>query len=259
MGRRMYGSVGMETEMETIMAIAIALTSVGIQGLCIFRERSNNTTPRNKFVIWTMGILIGTVVFQIIVLPKTYNSNSHLSMLLAFAIMIFFYCLFSLQMVRRARDAGMGKAIAYLWLIPVVGNLCALFLIFKSTVSKGIVGGGREAGMVDEHLNQYGTGLKQEQTFMTETNENKNVSAILRKTGGAMMLLGGIALAAVFLTVLISGGWSNTPDLIRTFGEFVRSFSDIPILGNFVLIIWVLVFVGPGLCVQFLGNLLEKN
>lgn len=82
---------------------------------------------------------------------------------------------------------------------------------------------------------------------------------LLKKLGLILMCSGAGIMAVIFAWVLVVGGWSNTPKLIQFWGSIVRSFSDIPIIGNLSIILWVIVFIGPGWLLQLLGERLESK
>jgi len=67
------------------------------------------------------------------------------------------------------------------------------------------------------------------------------------------MALGGICIAVIFIWVAVAGSWSRTPDLIQLWGSILRLVSDIPIIGNFSLIIWG-IFLLPGFLILQLGK-----
>ena len=94
----------------------------------------------------------------------------------------------------------------------------------------------------------------------------KKYHSALKKTGTVLMVVGivlmgvGAALiAGIFATVILSGGWNQTPSIIREFGIIIGSFSDIPILGNFVWLLWIVVFIGPGAAIRIFGDYLQSR
>jgi hypothetical protein len=64
-----------------------------------------------------------------------------------------------------------------------------------------------------------------------------------------MMVAGGVAIAAIFITVLINGHW---PEFLKPVQNTAKSFSSY--IGDFVWLVWVAVFIGPGWIVQSLGD-----
>jgi len=80
----------------------------------------------------------------------------------------------------------------------------------------------------------------------------------IEKSGIALMILGGVCIAFILLSVMITGSWSKTPEIVQIWGSFVRSISDIPIIGNFTIVLWG-VFLVPGFLIMRLGKKLEYD
>jgi hypothetical protein len=76
----------------------------------------------------------------------------------------------------------------------------------------------------------------------------------MEKVGSVLILFGAVLIVIIFGWVLFAGGWENTPEIIQGWGRFVRGFSEIPVIGNLVWILWVVVFIGPGFLVKALGE-----
>jgi len=101
----------------------------GLPAIAVRNERSNIRLRRSGFVWWvaipmaiafTMelaGAALGLVDFIVVGIISV----------LACAYEYFFFQ----RVVRRARDAGLGKAIAYWSIVPIVNIGTTLFLLFK--------------------------------------------------------------------------------------------------------------------------------
>ena len=72
--------------------------------------------------------------------------------------------------------------------------------------------------------------------------------------GNKLMLIGGLAIAGIFLTVLINGHW---PDSFSPLRNFMRGAGDL--VGDAVWFLWVAIFIGPGFLVQQIGERLGKK
>ena len=57
----------------------------------------------------------------------------------------------------------------------------------------------------------------------------KNRSLITNSAYG-LLILGGIFIAFIITSVLISGSWSKTPEIVQIWGSFIRSIDEIPII-----------------------------
>jgi hypothetical protein len=82
----------------------------------------------------------------------------------------------------------------------------------------------------------------------------------IQKLGGILMISGALLIVIIFLSVILSGSWDQSPEIVQAWGNFIRSIANIPILGNFLsFIIWLVVFVGPGYLLQFLGKKITER
>ncbi len=88
--------------------------------------------------------------------------------------------------------------------------------------------------------------------------EMLTVGRILEKIGNILMIIGGSVIGFIFISVFVSGSWSESPKLIQMWGNFIRPIADIPFIGNFIFTVWIIVFIGPGFLIGVLGNKITK-
>lgn len=82
----------------------------------------------------------------------------------------------------------------------------------------------------------------------------KKAGAIVEKAGTYLMLAGAACIAGIFLIVLVNGTW---PDFLAPIQDRARLISDV--VGNLVILVWTIVFFGPGYLVQLFGQWLQKD
>ena len=85
------------------------------------------------------------------------------------------------------------------------------------------------------------------------------IGLIIRGFGFVLVVLGGLCIAFILLSVMITGSWSNAPEIVQIWGTVLRVFVDIPIIGNFTWFFWLLVFVGPGGFIVILGDKIKEK
>ncbi len=84
------------------------------------------------------------------------------------------------------------------------------------------------------------------------------IGSWITNSGIALMILGGLCIAFILLSVMITGSWSKTPEIIQIWGSILRPISDIPIIGNFIHVLWG-VFLVPGYLITLLGKRIEDG
>jgi len=82
----------------------------------------------------------------------------------------------------------------------------------------------------------------------------KKVDALLERAGRHLMLVGVASIAGIFLIVLVNGTW---PEFLIPVKDRASLIADL--VGDFVIVVWGLVFVGPGFLVQSLGQWLQRD
>ena len=100
----------------------------GLPVLAIWKENSEQRLGRLKFFYWILAIVV--VPFFIRVVGGIFEAEV-VPNLLAFIFLIAIIYPVYQRVVRRARDVGMGKMIAYLSVIPLVNIVTTLILLLK--------------------------------------------------------------------------------------------------------------------------------
>ena len=102
-------------------------------------ENTDKCIGRLRFFFWTFGIaLIYVVAFNLLEVIHLALPDS-LYFLIMFALLVLAVCLEVMRFRRivwRARDAGWGKLVAYLSIIPVVSLICLIALLIKRPLSQ---------------------------------------------------------------------------------------------------------------------------
>lgn len=76
----------------------------------------------------------------------------------------------------------------------------------------------------------------------------------IERIGQLLAILGGVTLAGIFLVVLVNGTW---PAFLRPVQQRFALASDF--FGSAAFIVELLVFVGPGLLISYLGQRFRKT
>lgn len=112
----------MDLSLTTLIGFILAILTVAI--LAALLENTEETTSRLPFLGWFLAFLFlpaivsalaGTLASLVVSLALTYPVYQ--------------------RYVRRARDAGMGKTIVFLSIIPIVSLVTTLILLFAPGVS----------------------------------------------------------------------------------------------------------------------------
>lgn len=116
-------------EVFVIFAVLMAVPAVAV-----YRENSDLTMRRRPFVLW--------VLLYLIVLPPIGNAVANLVPGLATdaVLSVLGGCIayvFYQRVVRRVRDAGKGKRIAYIGVIPVANLVVYIILMVVRTAAPG--------------------------------------------------------------------------------------------------------------------------
>ena len=124
----------METGLGVIFGAAISLLvmMIAVPIVAIYRENSDLTIRRGRFALWVLLYLIvaptvGNVVAE--VLP-----NIAVYVVLAVIGAVITY-IFYQRVVRRARDAGKGKRIPYIGVIPIANVVVFVILTIARSAS----------------------------------------------------------------------------------------------------------------------------
>lgn len=102
-------------------------------------ERTHKTMTRLEFICWVLGFLLfGLAIYglQVAIGPGASSINIFL-LIVNFGIAIALYRF----IVRRCRDAGHGKTLAYVAVIPLVNLVVILYLMIKGQKKDTPTGG----------------------------------------------------------------------------------------------------------------------
>jgi len=105
-----------------------------VPAFIVWWEKSDKTLNRMQFNIRWIGVF---VVLLVLIMgpiePMIGGENELVVGIIVFVIFLALYYLQFIWTVRRARDAGMDKKIAYWCIVPLVQNITYLILIFKGS------------------------------------------------------------------------------------------------------------------------------
>ena len=111
-----------------LIVLLVLVAIFGLPLLAIIMEKTDKRTKRLPFLYWLLGYYGLSFILNLVNVDSTVGVS-----LMAIVGLVMFVLLypFMQQYVRRARDAGMGKVIAYLSIIPFVNIITTLILLFK--------------------------------------------------------------------------------------------------------------------------------
>lgn len=98
----------------------------GVPAVAVYRENSDLTMRRGPFIAWTALLVIALPVVFVIVAEALPGLATYIVVLVAFACIIY---VFFQRVVRRARDAGKGKRIAYIGILPLANFVVPIILM----------------------------------------------------------------------------------------------------------------------------------
>lgn len=154
------------------IVLVVILILFGLPILAVYRENSSERLLRIGFLKW-IGIYVGIpFLFNFVagLLQVGEVAVSGIAVLIGLILVYPFYQ----RVVRRARDAGMGKGIAYLTIIPLVNLFTMLILLFKSSIDR-------------EEIEADGT----EQAIRNTRNDEQKVTTGGKELGGKDTVAGG--------------------------------------------------------------------
>ena len=116
-------------------ALLVALVVlVGVPAVAVYRENSDLTMRRGPFIAWVaVCVIVLPVVFGVVESALPGLATSIVLMVAIACILYVFYQ----RLVRRARDAGMGKRIAYIGVIPLASLVVPVILMIVRSASPG--------------------------------------------------------------------------------------------------------------------------
>lgn len=118
----------------SIWHLLIVVLIFGIPAIAVATERSEARIARKQYIAWIAGIIAVEIVLGVIAEAIGRKGGASpalggIGMLIRLGLVFFLYRLF----VQRCRDAGIGKWLAYVAIIPVVNLAVMVFLMFKPT------------------------------------------------------------------------------------------------------------------------------
>ena len=111
-----------------LIVLVVLFFIFGLPLLGVINENSEKRATRREFLYWVIAYFGGAYLIQILGdLTGSIEIAYPVSVIFVLAIAYPFYQ----RVVRRSRDAGMGKKIAYISVIPIVYFVCFLILLIK--------------------------------------------------------------------------------------------------------------------------------
>ena len=122
------------TAVDLVTVLIALVLFIGVPAVAVYREKSELTMRRRDFVLW--------IVLYLIVLPVVANIVAKIMPSLAVEgvlvlVGLWIAYIFYQRVVRRARDAGMGKRIAYIGAIPVANLVVFVILMVTRSAQPG--------------------------------------------------------------------------------------------------------------------------
>jgi len=114
----------------------IVLLVFGVPVAAVTTERSGRAIPRVKYALSLIGLIaygaVARVVAESGVFVGQSMGNFVIVYLLGLLVLLFNY---NRAVVRRLRDAGHGKGLAYAGVVPVLNLLLAVYLLVRPGVT----------------------------------------------------------------------------------------------------------------------------
>ena len=83
---------------------------------------------------------------------------------------------------------------------------------------------------------------------------SKKLGKSIELVGTGIAIVGGIALASIFIIVMVNGSW---PEFLRPFQVTAQTLSGF--IGALAFPVEIAIFVGPGMLIRFLGEKLQES
>src|SRR4051794_6714045 len=115
--------MGLTSAWHWMLVLLVLAILFGIPIIATYRENSGVKLKSSGFAIWLIGIIALGVVEDLVTFPSVAVAFSIAWLLIAY--------LFQRAVVRRVRDAGFGKKVAYYAIIPLVNIIVCIFLLMK--------------------------------------------------------------------------------------------------------------------------------
>ncbi len=113
-------------------AIAALVLVIAVPIVAIYRENSDLTMRRGRFALWVLLYLIVAPTVANVVAEILPNIAVYVVLAVIGGIVTY---LFYQRVVRRARDAGKGKRIPYIGVIPIANLIVFVILMIVRSAS----------------------------------------------------------------------------------------------------------------------------
>jgi len=109
----------------------IVISIFGIPAIAVKTERSGKAISRTKFLSWVLGWIAYIVIMRVVGgIGIVSETAAPLFIGLQFLGMLVYFTLYYRLMVKRLRNAGQGKTLAYLAIVPIANILIPIYLLF---------------------------------------------------------------------------------------------------------------------------------
>lgn len=113
-----------------IWQLLLVLFILGIPAIAIALEHSGAVIGRKIFIYWIIGYVLS---LNAVGFALGFIFEQPVSIIISVLFGVLATFVLYQAMVKRARDAGHGKGIVYLAIIPGVSLVVIIYLLFKST------------------------------------------------------------------------------------------------------------------------------
>jgi len=103
-----------------VFALAVPITAIAT-------ERSDRRISRQTFIIWFVAVLV--ITFGLPEILAFAGVDPQTASMIGLPVVLILVIPLYRQYVRRARDAGLGKTIVYLTIIPILSPFTTIYLM----------------------------------------------------------------------------------------------------------------------------------
>ena len=118
-------------DVSPVYFVIFALCCLFVPIIAIATENSDKRTGRMELAFWFFGRLFCMPALILFVGAAAGQPAAAMKLALVYCTVMMFFVY--RRFVRRARDAGMGKTIAYLTVVPFVSLIAIPILLFKKS------------------------------------------------------------------------------------------------------------------------------
>lgn len=113
------------------LIVLLVLLFIGLPIIAIKTEKSDRTISRTVYLYWIIGWIAYNVILSSVGEVATLPEQAFFVVAgLHIAGMLVYQTWFYRLMVKRLRDAGQGKSLAYVAIVPIANMLIPIFLLF---------------------------------------------------------------------------------------------------------------------------------